>query len=75
MTYPYISGNPISPIRDHDTTQEEAQRALHTGKPVYGIKGPSPLSRLPQYDLIKGTAIDYMHSVLLGVTRKLLHHR
>ena len=49
-----------------------------------GVKGRSVLHslRLPEFDIIKGCPVDYMHCVLLGVTRKLLslwfdpkHHR
>ena len=36
------------------------------------MKGPSWLCTLADYDIIKGTSIDYMHCVLLGVCRQLL---
>ena len=46
------------------------------------MKGPSTLSIVPKFDLVRGVAMDYMHCVLLGVTRLLLrlwfdssHHR
>ena len=39
---------------------------------VYGIKGPSWLSTIPHYDLIRGTSIDYMHCVLLGVCKQVI---
>ena len=49
---------------------------------VNGIKGPSWMMTLNNYDIIAGTAIDYMHCVLLGVVKSLLslwfgseHHR
>ena len=28
---------------------------------------------LPEFDIIQGMSVDYMHCVLLGVTRQLLH--
>ena len=34
-----------------------------------GVKGPSWLMKLSHYDIIKGTSIDYMHRVLLGVNK------
>ena len=37
------------------------------------MKGPSQLSIVPKFDLVCGVAMDYMHCVLLGVTRLLLH--
>ena len=39
---------------------------------VFGIKGPSWLGSFPEFDIIDGISIDYMHGSLLGVTRLLL---
>jgi hypothetical protein len=36
------------------------------------VKGPSWLVVVPTFDIIKGTSVDYMHCVLLGVCRQLL---
>lgn len=36
------------------------------------MKGPSWLENIPQFDIIKGMSFDYMHCVLLGITRLLL---
>ncbi|KAJ7999901.1 hypothetical protein DPEC_G00199220 [Dallia pectoralis] len=41
-------------------------------RPKPPLKGHCWLSKLTSYNLIKGTAIDYMHSVLLGVMRLLM---
>ncbi|KAH6946775.1 hypothetical protein HPB50_015240 [Hyalomma asiaticum] len=38
--------------------------------PVNGLKGTSPLVKLPHFDLVWGYTVEYMHSVLLGVTRQ-----
>ncbi|KAL1454735.1 hypothetical protein MTO96_043680 [Rhipicephalus appendiculatus] len=38
--------------------------------PVNGLKGASPLVKLPHFDLVWGYTVEYMHSVLLGVTRQ-----
>ncbi|XP_034153144.1 uncharacterized protein LOC114840948 isoform X1 [Esox lucius] len=46
-------------------------RAVETGTPSAGVKGPSVLSLLPGFDIIEGCVPDYMHSVLLGVTRSI----
>ena len=40
---------------------------------VNGVKGPSWLSLLEYFDLVRGVAIDYMHGVLLGVQKLLLN--
>ena len=51
---------------------EDAKQAIDCGKPVNGIKGPCWLAALKYYDIIEGTAIDYMHCVLLGIVKMLL---
>ena len=37
-----------------------------------GITEPCWLAALKYYDIVEGTAIDYMHCVLLGIVKKLL---
>lgn len=46
--------------------------ALQKKSTVNGVKGTSWLMKLSYYDIIKGTAVDHMHCVLLGVTKLLL---
>lgn len=41
-------------------------------KIILFILGISPLIALPDFDVINGFAIDYMHAVLLGIVRKLI---
>ncbi|XP_070385367.1 uncharacterized protein [Dermacentor albipictus] len=45
--------------------------ALELNMPVNGIKGPSPLINLNLFNPVLSQAVDYMHCVLLGVTRQL----
>ena len=40
--------------------------------PVCGVKGYSWFMFIPGFDIIKGIAVDYMHCVLLGVTKTLM---
>lgn len=40
---------------------------------VNGVKGFSVLHDLKGFNIIKGVAVDYMHCVLLGVAKMLLH--
>ncbi|CAN8028707.1 unnamed protein product [Ixodes persulcatus] len=44
------------------------QLALRASSSVNGVKGPSPLTDLPHFNLVWGLSVDYMHCVLLGVT-------
>ena len=54
--YPFQTEDPYGPPRTHDETKNiHVRQAADEGKPVSGIKGPSWLSYLPSYDLIKGT--------------------
>lgn len=55
---------------------KEAMQEQMAGKPrcaIKGVKGFSWLSILQHHDIIQGTAIDYMHGVLLGVQKMLLN--
>lgn len=40
------------------------------GQDINGVWGPPSLMNLKYYDLAEGMAVDYMHSILLGVTRQ-----
>lgn len=37
-----------------------------------GIKAVTSLLMLPQFSVVKGVVVDYMHGVLLGVTKSIL---
>lgn len=39
---------------------------------VCGFKAPSPLLKLPSFDIVSGIAIDAMHCVFLGVVKQLV---
>lgn len=61
------------PSRTHSSTIDFLKQFLTTGETTFGVKGISPLVALKDYDLIRGTVIDYMHCVLLGVVCLLLN--
>ena len=52
--------------------EKDVREATDTGEPVLGIKGPSWLSMFPEYNILAGNTVDYMHCILLGVTRMIL---
>ena len=54
-------------------TLDDVDYYLQTGITRNGVLGPSWFGSLKYYDLIRGTAVDYMHSCLLGVVRRLLN--
>lgn len=70
--YPYIQENPLGPLRTNDETESHSRKAVDTTKPECGVKGPSWLCTVPRYNVIDGNVVDYMHCVLLGVTKMLL---
>lgn len=39
---------------------------------VFGVKGQSWALYLPYFDIIQSMCLDYMHAVLLGVTKQLM---
>lgn len=71
--FPFNKEDVKGPPRTHDQCLADAKAAITQGETVRGIKGPCWFGGLKYYDLIKGTAIDYMHCVLEGVTKSLLN--
>ena len=68
QTYPFIENF------DLRTTNESillAREAHYSNVPILGVKGPTSLSKLA-YDYVNSTAVDQMHCVFQGVTKKLM---
>ncbi|KAA0721591.1 hypothetical protein E1301_Tti023124 [Triplophysa tibetana] len=55
--------------RSH-TDMIKYQRNVGTGE-NFGVKGPTPLSSLPFFDIVSGFIVDSMHCIDLGVMRQL----
>ena len=72
--YPYIQNSPGDPKCNSKNLERNAQEAIDRDELVLGIKGPSCswLSMVPEYNVLAGNTIDYIHCVLLGVTRMIL---
>ncbi|KAM3613128.1 uncharacterized protein V6R79_020974 [Siganus canaliculatus] len=70
--FPFQGADPKGPPRTHKGMVDDAKMAFDSKSIVHGIKGPTFLSKLKSFDLVLGTGIDYMHSVLLGVMRLLI---
>lgn len=71
--FPYQASDPTGPPRTQKLVAEYSRKALDSGSAVMGVKGPSWLSCLQYFDVVRGSMIDYMHTVLLGVCRGLLN--
>ena len=72
--YKFIEDNPTGPKRTHSTYHDDLVQVIKTNKVCRGVKGDSPLNQLKYYFPIEGTVIDYMHSVLEGVVKRLLQY-
>lgn len=55
------------------TVLENALSAVENNTRVKGFYDVTPLAKLPWFDLVLGIVPDYMHGVLLGVTKQLLN--
>jgi hypothetical protein len=66
--YPHSTEYPQ--LRTHDQTTHQASAAIQSDTDVNGVKGPSQLLLLPNFDIIKHFVPEYMHSVCLGVTKQ-----
>ena len=66
--YPYKDGKSSGPPRTLDGFRRDAKKAYEEKKRVYGINGPSWMLYL--CDIVRGTAIDYMHQILRGFLAK-----
>ena len=55
--------------------RSQARNAINSTpeNPIKGIKGVTVVDCLPTFDLVRGTAADYMHSVCLGTTRGMVN--
>ena len=74
----YQNGYSKGPLRTETGLRQDAERAvfrIQQGVARYvvnGVKGPSWLSVLDHFDLVRGIAVDYMLGVLLGVQKLFL---
>jgi hypothetical protein len=59
--------------KTHAQTLADAKEAVVQGESVRCVKGPCWFAGLEYYDIVKGTAVDYMHCVLEGVTKSLVN--
>ena len=72
--YPYNSSTEtgFSKARNKESIRVNAVHAMSTGKPVNGIKETCAFSNLEHFDVVNGVGVDYMHTVCLGVMKRLL---
>lgn len=70
MRYPIAKEDPK--IRTHESQCQDVKNTQRLGKFINGVKGFSILLSMVCFDIVWSLPVDYMHGVLLGVTRQLL---
>lgn len=65
------SASELSNLRTLESVYNAAKLAVEREKPVCGIKGPSCLSPLKNFDVVKSFVVDYMHCICLGIVRSI----
>lgn len=68
----YTQKTTCDQLRNHSKMMLEIQQALATGNVINGIKGLSAMAGFKHFNLVWSFTIDYMHGVLLGVTKNQL---
>lgn len=69
----YVRQEMTNTLRSHANTEPILLKLKNgASPPILGFKESSVLLDLPNFDIIKGFTIDYMHCVLLGTTRKMV---
>lgn len=69
--YPFR--DPPSTSRTSSSVLQNALSAVENNTRVKGFYDVTPLAKLPWFDLVLGIVPDYMHGVLLGVTKQFLN--
>ncbi|KAG4065775.1 hypothetical protein HA402_012453 [Bradysia odoriphaga] len=64
----YILTSEEHSLRTHASTMALMKSYLETGEERFGVIGVSPVIGFKDFDLIRGTVIDYLHCLLEGVT-------
>jgi hypothetical protein len=70
--FPYVHADPVGPPRTMTQCVEDAKLACTSQTAVHGIKGPSFLMFMNSFNFVRSTSVDYMHCILLGITKLLL---
>ena len=70
--FPFNLSDPTGPARTHEQTREGARQAFEKHATVDGIKGPCWFASLNYHNLVRGSAVDYIHCVLEGAMKLLL---
>lgn len=68
--YALSIGSEQYPVRKAPDMYQDMEQAVQSGETVRGVKDVFPLINLPFFDIAQEFVPDYMHCVLLGVTKQ-----
>ena len=60
-------------LRSSASYEEHVRESVRTKSPCQGVKGPSLLSFMLYFCILKTTSIDVMHAVYMGIVKQLLN--
>ncbi|XP_074109088.1 uncharacterized protein LOC141533894 [Cotesia typhae] len=69
MRYPITQQDPL--LRTNQSHIKDVEQVEKLGKSINGVKGNCAMLELKHFDCVWGFPLDYMHGILLGVSRHL----
>jgi hypothetical protein len=70
--YKFNQSDPLGPSRTIESYKLDLEQAVASKKEVRGVNGKCCLSSLRYFSPFESTNIDYMHSILYGVVKRLM---
>jgi hypothetical protein len=64
--------HPLPSLRNQESMIEHAFQAIQTNQPISGIKGPTTLHLIPNFDVARGMVPDIMHCLFLGIDNQFM---
>lgn len=74
LSYLFVMDNPDghSMRRTHSSHTRDGEEAECERNSVNGVKGLTWFSYMPNFNIVRGVAVDYMHCILLGCVKMLM---
>ena len=69
MKYPFLKEEPE--LRTHMSHMSDLAEAVDRGLFFRGVKGESAFNKIPDFDMVWGFPLDYLHNALFGVTEQM----
>ena len=70
----YVLLDELPRLRTEQETLQYMQESLTSRRPVYGVKRPSCLINLQNFNIISGFVVDSMHNINLGIVEQFLSY-